>query len=101
GGEHGADAIDGERNTRRAGAVFQARLELRAAPLEPRIHLGRAECAERGETGGDGERVAGEGARLVDPAQRGDALHDGARAAVGAHGETAANDLPEAGDAGS
>src|SRR5262249_30033824 len=101
GGEHGADAIDGERDTRRAGAIFQARLELRATPLEPRIHLGRAESAERGETGCDGERVAGEGARLIDPARRGDALHEAAGPAVGAHGETAADDLPEAGEVGS
>jgi len=41
------------------------------------------QVAQHGQTGGDGERIAGEGSGLVDRAEGGDTAHDAGATAIG------------------
>lgn len=56
--------------------------------------------AEGGQPGGHGQRVAGQGSGLVHVPGRGDPLHVFGFAAVGSHGQAAADDLAEHGQIG-
>ena len=78
----------------------EAGLEARAEDLEAGVERG-AEVRERRERGADGDRIAAERAGLVDGAERGELLHDGALAAVDGQRESASDDLAEAGQVGS
>ena len=61
---------------------------------------GSFEDFERGDTGGGGEWISRERARLVDGADGRDAIHDLGRSAVGAYRQPAADDLAERNEIG-
>ncbi len=50
------------------------------------------------QTGGHGDRIAGQGAGLIDGPQRGEVFHDGAFAAERAYRHAAAHDFAQAGE---
>ena len=62
--------------------------------VQLRIDLGRRQ-AQRGEPGRAGERIAGQGAGLVDRAGRGELRHDLGATAERGGGQAAAHDLAE------
>src|SRR5690606_22935562 len=97
-GPHAAHAADAVGHARFGGEAVDLRTEARGGRLQPVVEAGvRPDGLEHGEGGGDGERIPGEGARLVDGAGGSDHLHQVATAAEGAERETAAEDLGEGG----
>lgn len=96
--EHGAGLMELHRHARFVRRFLPAGEELRHLRGDFLIEVRDThDLAERRQTRGDGERIAGEGPRLIDGAVRRDAVHDLPAAAVGRGGKAAADDLAEAG----
>ena len=95
--EHRADAVEAVRDAFFGEQAAQAGFEVRAELVEAGVAVACfSQLAELGEAGGHGERVAGEGAGLIDGAVGGEHVHDVGAAAEGADREAAADDLAEA-----
>ncbi len=82
--EHAADGLCAEGDLAGLGGGGQAVAQALGFGAEACVEAGGADQFEGGEPGGDGEGVAGEGARLVHRAEWGDFFHDVATAAEGA-----------------
>ena len=67
--EHAADVIGGERDARAGGRVAQPLHQNVGRRVQVLVKAGRAIELERGDARGHGDRIAGQGARLVDRAQ--------------------------------
>jgi hypothetical protein len=98
---HGTDPVDDCRDsgfaavfTDAGGQPFGEKFEFF---IKRWIALNDVKCCQ---SRGDGAGVAGQGARLIDLACRGDMTHDVAGAAIGPHGQPAADNLAERGDVG-
>ncbi len=75
--------------------------ELSCGAVQLLIDFGmRLNVAEHGESGRDGERVAGERACLINGTAGGDVSHDVAAPAIGRDGQAAADDFAEGGEVG-
>lgn len=96
--EHAAYVLGAEFDAvlfRRCGEAFA---ELLGAGGEVLVEAGGLDVFQGGETGGNGYRVAGQGACLIDGAEGGDFFHDVASAAKGRQGHAAADDFAEGGE---
>ena len=96
--EHGARAVEGVVFSVSPESSPDAFLQARAELFQAVIRVPVQEFPELGQARRHGDRVAGEGARLVHGAERGKAVHDFRPAAEGSHREAAADDLPHAGE---
>ena len=92
----GVDRVSGIRGGTADGIGNQGALF-----FQPLIETLFPQDFEGRDPGGHGQRVAGEGACLVDAARRGEEFHDFPLAAKGPDRQTAADDLAERGQVGS
>src|SRR5207245_1933582 len=95
-----AEGVERERDARLVGGVAQPARQAGAERLEPRVGLAVLERAQGGEPGRHRERVTRQRARLVHAAERRHVVHHAAPPAVGAHGQSAADDLAQAREVG-
>src|SRR5690606_14625755 len=79
------------------GAVLQALQQPAGVGGQLVMEAGAADEFQGGQTGGHGQRVARQGADLVDRTQRRDVLHDLPRSYASAHRHAAAVDLAQGG----
>ncbi len=95
--QHRSNAVDADGDLGVLGSAAKPVLEEDGVDLQPLVG-DIVEEIEGGDAGGHRQRVAGQGAGLVDGALGRHHLHDVAAAAVGAHGQAAADDLAQTGD---
>src|SRR5690606_33593560 len=95
--EHGTDLSGDEGHAGRIGAVLHALQQAAGVFAQLIVESGAADQPERGQAGGHRQRITGQGAGLVDRAQRRNLFHDLALATEGTHRHAAADDLAEGG----
>jgi len=96
-GEHGAAAADGGGNALPVEKSLHPVAETARSPLEPAVVRVVLEHAERRQSRGHGQRVSGQGSRLIHGTRRREQRHDVRPAAEGPHGHPPADDFPETG----
>src|SRR5262249_49817773 len=96
--QHRADAVDGQRHARALGPGAESALELGAERIEAPIDVAVAQARQGRQPGGDRERVARQGAGLIDGAERRHVAHELARSPVGADGQPTADDFAQTRD---
>ena len=98
--EHAAFAVAAKRHASSLGRARQARDQLLGLAGQRVIKAGLADLAQCGQAAGGGNRVARQGASLVDRAQGRHVFHDGALGAKSGQRHAPANDLAHDRDVG-
>ena len=98
--EHPADLVGAEGDAGAVGLFLQPGCQSLRGPVELLVEAVDARQFQGRQAGRERDRIAGQGAGLVDRAQRGDLLHDVAATAEGADRQAAADDLAQRGEIG-
>src|SRR6185369_3014646 len=93
--KHGAAAVELDGDAGIAGGLAEAGLKSAAEGFELSVGVGAAEFLEGGDAGGEGDRVAAQGAGLVNRADGSDEIHDISPASESAHWQASANHFAE------